>query len=96
MWIRSIEVFLTILFVVVIVTQMIVPAWNDRPTFPIFRRRRQAEVAITKAKEALDLKIMKAELDELRSRLDDPKPPTPTPVPASAPPSPRKPSAKKR
>lgn len=51
MLIRILEIIAVVLAAAAIITQILVPLWQNRPTFPIFRRGRKLEKQIADLNE---------------------------------------------
>ena len=49
-----IEYGVGILFLAALVTQVFVPMWNERPLFPLFRKRRKLEKTLVQLHERQD------------------------------------------
>lgn len=64
-----IEDLMAIGFVVLFISQVIVPIWRGTPCFPMFSRpRRKLERDITEAQEEADLSILKKRLKSLKRK----------------------------
>lgn len=63
MFVRVIEISTIVLFIIMMITQVIVPLWKNRPIFPIFNRsRRDLESSLTALQELEDQQKLAADL----------------------------------
>lgn len=54
MALRAFEGLVALLLIILVITQLVVPLWSGRKTFPLFRQRKPAEKRLIAATEALE------------------------------------------
>lgn len=65
MFVRILEISAIVLFILGMITQVIIPLWNDKPIFPIFNRsRRDLEGGLKEVHELEEQQQLAAQLRE--------------------------------
>lgn len=59
---KLIELFLVVMFVLLIVTQIAIPASKERPIFPFFRKQRKLEDTIIELNQRKAEKLLQNEI----------------------------------
>ena len=64
-----VETSIVVLTVVTVITQVVMPLWNDRPLFPVFRRKHKLQNDLLSAKEAVDEGKLEEQIQKTKSRV---------------------------
>ena len=65
------EITLAVVFILTMITQVVIPLWNDRPLFPILNKSRKSiEHNIAELNELEDIEAMNQKLVDILKRRD--------------------------